>query len=253
MAFQIIISTMNNKFHLRHINLEIPHLIINQITEDIEPIEDNNTTNMFTSGLSKSRNKGLDETTADIILISDDDLTYLPNIDVSIQKAFAEYPDADIITFKIGKSGELDYKKYSDKPFYHNLKTVMSVSSVEIAVRKETINSKLRFDEDFGLGAKYPTGEEVIFLTDALKQGKSILFYPLTIAIHPDVSSGSNYNVKNLAKAKGAMLFRIFSYKSYLLCVVFALKHYSKAPYTLRKFTKELLNGAIEYQKSLKK
>lgn len=253
MSFQLLISTMNNKFHSRNLTIDTSHLIINQITEDIIPVKNANTINMYTTGLSLSRNQALNKASGDICLISDDDLTYIPNIDQSIQKIFNQYPDADIITFKISKSEDLDYKKYPDKPFYHNIRTLMKVSSVEIAIRREVIDSNLRFDENFGLGAKYPTGEEVIFLTDALKQGKSILFYPLNIAIHPEVSSGSDYSVNNLAKAKGAMLYRIFSAKSYLLCLAFALKHHTKTPYTLQEFTRELISGALEYRELMKK
>lgn len=253
MSFQILISTMNNKFHSRKLTLDVPHLIINQITKDIKPVKNEHTINMYDSGLSLSRNKALTNASGDICLISDDDLTYIGNIEQSIQQAFNKYPDVDIITFKISKSNGIDYKKYSDQPFYHNMRTLMKVSSVEIAIRRKAINNNLKFDEDFGLGAKYPTGEEVIFLTDALKQGKSILFYPLNIATHPDVSSGSNYNVDNLAKAKGAMLYRVFSSKSYLLCLAFAIKHHAKTPYTLKEFTRELIGGALEYRERMKK
>ena len=251
--FQVLISTMNNKFHSRALNLECSHLIINQITTDIKPIKSENTINMYTSGLSLSRNKALESTLSDICLISDDDLTYTPNLEHAIIDVFDKYPKADIITFKISKKDGGDYKKYPKVPFYHNMRTLMKVSSVEIAIRRNVIDSNLRFDKDFGLGAKYPTGEEIIFLTDSLKQGKSILFYPLNIATHPDVSSGSNYNVANLAKAKGAMLYRIFSNKSYLLCLAFALKHHKKTPYTLKEFTQELVGGALEYKKLMKK
>ncbi|MGP5551145.1 glycosyltransferase family 2 protein [Psychrobacter namhaensis] len=253
MSFQILVSTMNNKFHSRNLTLDIPHLIINQITKDIRPVEDKHTINMYTSGLSVSRNEALSNASSDICLISDDDLTYIPNIHQSIQQVFNLYPDADIITFKISRSEGEDYKKYPNKPFYHNMRTLMKVSSVEIAIRRNVIEDKLRFDEDFGLGAKYPTGEEIIFLTDALKQGKSILFYPLTIANHPDISSGSNYSIGNLAKAKGAMLYRVFSSKSYLLCLAFAIKHHTKTPYTLKEFTRELIGGALEYKERMKK
>ena len=244
---------MNNNFHSRKLALNAPHLVINQITKNISPIRDKHTITMYSSGLSLSRNKALENASSDICLISDDDLTYIPNIDQAIQQVFDEYPNVDIITFKISRSNGVDYKKYANKPFYHNLRTLMKVSSVEIAIRRQVIKTNLKFDEDFGLGAKYPTGEETIFLTDALKRGMSILYYPLNIATHPDISSGSNYNVKNLAKAKGAMLYRVFSDKSYLLCVAFAIKHHNKTPYTFRRFTQKLISGALEYRGAMKK
>lgn len=245
---------MNNKFHSRGLSVAAPHLIINQITsKDIVPIEDPSTINLFKSGLSLSRNCALKNSSSDICLISDDDLMYEPNFDKKIIEVFEKYPRADIITFKILKESGVEFKNYKKKPFYHNMKSVMRVASVEIAFRRASIINDLEFDERFGLGAQFPSSEENIFLTDALKKGKTILFYPLVIATHPDVSSGSNYQNPRLAKAKGAMLYRIFSSKSYLLCLAFAVKHYTKTPYTLKAFTQELISGALEYRGLMKK
>lgn len=249
MSFQLLISTMNNKFHSRGINIPVPHLIINQITsKDIIPSEDPSTINLFKSGLSLSRNCALKNSSSDICLISDDDLMYEPNFDKKIIEVFEKYPRADIITFKILKESGVEFKNYKKKPFYHNMKSVMRVASVEIAFRRASIINDLEFDERFGLGAQFPSSEENIFLTDALKKGKTILFYPLVIATHPDVSSGSNYQNPRLAKAKGAMLYRIFSWKGYFLCFIFAVRHYKKTPYSLIRFSQKMLSGIAEFK-----
>lgn len=253
MSFQILISTMNNKFHERNINMKIPHIVVNQITENIVPIHFGNTYNIFSKGLSISRNYALKKSTADICLISDDDLEYLDNIDKDIVDIFDKYPDADIITFKILNPDKTDSKKYSKKPFYHNIRTLMSVSSVEIAIRKSCLKDNILFDECFGLGTTYPSGEEVIFLTDCLKQGYKILYYPLPIVIHPFGGSGVDYTDPNRTKSKGAVLYRIFGWKAFLLCIPFSIKHYKKAPYSFLKFLREMLYGCLEYSNQVKK
>lgn len=252
MSFKVLISTMNNAFHKRDLKLNFPYLIVNQLTNDCVPTKNIHTLNVNQLGLSKSRNCALENANAEICLISDDDLTYSPNIKSDILEVFEQYPNVDIITFKVSTPDGGEYKKYSRKPFHHNLRTLMSVSSVEIALRRRVIEEGLRFDEKFGLGSVYPTGEEVIFLTDAYKKGKSILFYPLTIVTHPKESSGSNYKNTNLAKAKGAVFYRIFSWKGYFICLLFALKHYKNTPYSFLEFLKQLLNGAITYSYSNK-
>lgn len=250
MRFQILISTMNNSFHDRGISIEPHYLVINQITNNNSPIKNDKTLNLFNSGLSVSRNYALEKSKADICMISDDDLTYLPNIEKNIVQVFNTYPDVDIITFKISNADGSDFKNnYAKKPFYHNMRSLMRVSSVEIVLRRHLIEQGLRFDEDFGLGSDRPTGEEIIFLTDALKKGNKILYYPLSIVCHPTETSGSNYQVKNLAKAKGAMFYRVFSWKSYFLCLLFSLKHYKKTPYSFLIFYKELLTGIQTYKK----
>lgn len=251
MDFQVLISTMNNKFHSRKLSLSFPYLVINQITENDLPAScDTHTINTTSKGLSISRNLALQYASSHICLLSDDDLTYLPNLGNKVIEAFNSYPDADIITFKIINADGSDYKDYSKVPFYHNHRTIMKVSSVEIGFRRNIVDDGIFFDENFGLGAKWPTGEENIFLSDALKNGKKILYCPIEIVCHPQLSSGFDYNNKRLAYAKGAMLHRIFSWKGYILCIFFAVKHYKRTPYSFTRFLGKLLYGCYSHHKS---
>ena len=134
---------------------------------------------------------------------------------------------ADVITFQVETPDGEEYKNYKKRIFLAYKKTLISVSSVEIAFRKKIIiNNDIKFDENFELGTELPTGEEIIFLTNALKRGFKILYISIPIVIHPFESSGKNYDNMNLIQAKGAIFYRIFGNLCYILSVIFAFKKY---------------------------
>ncbi len=238
MNLEILISTMNSKFQKRNLNLTVSHLLIDQLTEKDE------------KGLAKSRNRAILLAQKDICLISDDDLEYFNDLEENIIKSFKDNMEADIITFCVQTPDNQPYKRYKEKSFWHTKKTIMRVSSVEIAFRLDSINKvNLRFDERFGLGSNFPTGEEIIFLSDALDKGLKILYIPINIVIHPIESSGKNYESIKLIEAKGAMFYRLFGFLGYGVSVLFAFKKSKESPYSLIKFYKLMINGIIKFRR----
>ena len=250
MQFQILISTVNGRFLQRDVSLTVPHLIINQ-QEKTDP-SGNSPENLLEyaeRGLSRSRNHALNHAQGEICLISDDDLSYRKNIESIILEAFEKNPDADIITFQIETPDGQLRKKYKTEPFWHNKRTIMKVSSVEIAFKKNSIDQNhLRFDEHFGLGAAFPTGEENIFLSDALEKKLKILSIPIPIVSHPLESSGKNFESRQLVQAKGALFERIFGRRSYAISFLFAYKKYTMSRFSLLEFYKLMLRGARNYR-----
>ncbi|MGI9533099.1 hypothetical protein, partial [Lutimonas sp.] len=132
-----------------------------------------------------------------------------------------------------------------------NQRAIMKVSSVEIAFRSDSIlKNNLKFDEKFGLGSTFPTGEEAIFLSDALKKGLKIKYVPIPIVQHPKESSGYNYtNNYSLIMGKGAMLCRIFGWKAYVISIAFALKKYKLSSISLIKFIQIMFEGISSYKR----
>ena len=201
-------------------------------------------------GLSRSRNHALSHAAGEICLLSDDDLYYKENIESLIIQAFEENPTADIITFQIETPEGKPFKNYKTEPFWHTKRTIMRVASVEMAFKRNAIEeSHLRFDENFGLGAEFPTGEENIFLSDALDKKLKVLFVPLPIVIHPLESSGKDFNNVKLIQAKGAMFERIFGLSGYGVSFLFALKKYKLSSYSLFGFFGLMMQGTKRYHK----
>lgn len=166
-------------------------------------------------GLSKSRNCGMKIIKNGIVLLSDDDCWYPDGSFKKIKQEFQKR-DVDIILTQIyDPYNKCFYKNYPNrggsirKPF-----EVLSKSSIEIAFKMPI---DLFFDEEFGLGAKYVSGEENDFLVRALKNGKKIYYEPIVTVFH--LKKNNKSNEKQLI-AKGAFYKKNFSFLiSFAVCM----------------------------------
>lgn len=254
MTLQILIATVNGRFFQRKYNPPFDAcLVVNQIdgVAQSEPQKDDQTGvfDYHEKGLSKSRNRALQHANADVCLIADDDVTHLPAAKTIILDAFAQNPTADIITFQTTTPEGKSFKPYRKKPVWHTTRSIMSVTSFEIAFRTAAVASaNLQFDERFGLGAEFPTGEENIFLLDALREGMKIRYIPTPIVVHPQASSGSNFHNSALIEAKGAMFYRMFGSRAYLVALLFAYKKYRLSDIGCWSFYRLMWQGMSKYK-----
>lgn len=146
------------------------------------------------SGLSQNRNFALDHAEGDILLIADDDLIYREGGFDSIRRAFALNPSLDIALFRYENENGTAEKHYPDKEMKIGPRFPKGyyVSSVEIALRRDGKSGNLRFDERFGLGAPLlGAGEEEIFVYTALCSAHEVKFFPITICMHPEPTTGN--------------------------------------------------------------
>ncbi len=200
-------------------------------------------------GLSKSRNMALKYSKGDILVFSDDDVIYKANAVLDIRASFEEY-DADIITFRIQTPDGKPYKNYREDIFKYTPFNILRISSIEIALRKNSFtDDEAHFDELFGLGSRFPTSEENIFIADCLKMKKRIMAIPKTIVIHPSFSSAMKIN-KNSLIATSAALYRIYPYSHVLTYILFSFKQYPryKHEYSLIEYFIIMLKGKCEYK-----
>ncbi|MDE6785734.1 MAG: glycosyltransferase [Muribaculaceae bacterium] len=162
-----------------------------------------------TKGLSVNRNIALSKATAPLLLISDDDVDYTEDGLISIINAFDNNKSQDIITFR--------YDSTSDKKQYPSRQCDLAnptkgyfISSIEIAFRRDAVKNKIWFNENFGVGAPFPSGEEDIFLQDCLDKGLKGIFLPITIASHKgETTSERNLMLPSRPQTKGAVFLRL--------------------------------------------
>lgn len=197
MTLEVLVCTIDNG--INNINRLIlapikgvSYLISWQHSENFTPAEipeelkrnDIKIVTMNGRGLSRNRNNAICIASADICLIADDDCTYQQEYFLDVIHTFQTNPTLDIATFKMQQNHES--KKYANHTF--NLKQYPKgyyVSSIEIAFRRTSVQGKLRFNELFGLGAPtLQSGEDNIFIHDALKMGLNCQFFPITIVEH---------------------------------------------------------------------
>lgn len=173
------------------------------------------------TGLSLSRNIGLNLATSDLVVLCDDDCRYPNDSSLLIKKGFRENPCWEIISFCIKNDRKL-FRCYNKTAFQHNIRTVMSVSSIEIVINKKHFLHLKLFDEKIGLGTPYITGAENIMLVDALNLGKKIGFAPYVVVDHSRNTSAHNIdNLNHLLVSKGVMFAKMFGFLGIFFCVLF--------------------------------
>ena len=178
-------------------------------------------------GLSKSRNMALRAATADICIITDDDMVYRDGYAKTIIAAFDSCPEATLLRFEV-EGIEGVFKKYSHQAGALNLLGSMKVSSVEIAFRRKAILEKgIRFDELIGAGTEFPMGEENAFLFACLRDKLKLFYVPQVIAdLHIGQSTWfEGYNEKNFI-GRGAAFTAMDRRVSEFLIWQFAVRKY---------------------------
>lgn len=257
MEFQVLVSTMKQKDYklLKQMNLKSNAVVINQDkidSVDYFDVGENSFkwVNSSEIGLSKSRNMAIENAEAKICLISDDDLIYLNEFDQTILNEFEKNKSADVIVFQV-EGIDKKFKNYYKSARNLNWLTIMKVSSVEIAFKLSSIKENaIMFDEDFGAGAKYSSGEENIFLKECLDKGLKISYVPKKIAnLYVGQSSWFQGFNMHYFISKGA-LFATFSKNwSFLLILQFLIRKYSiySKDITLNKALKAMILGRKEY------
>lgn len=200
-------------------------------------------------GLSVSRNNAIKHSTGKYILVMDDDVTFsISSIDELLEQAEREH--VDVATY---------YHRYSDgrstlrkgHAFIHNKFNISSPSSIDICIKRSAIiGCNIKFDENFGLGAIYPSGEEMIFLSDCLKNNLLVKRYPIEICTHPPVASGLDfYTSLDKTVAKYEMLRRVFPVAGQYIFILFVIKKMPQA-FKANKLIHFIKNSFISFMKN---
>lgn len=140
-------------------------------------------------GLSRNRNNLLDNATAEILLVCDDDLTIYPEGLNRLRTIFQENPQLEYGSFRYTSDFQ---KKYpAGECNLTRLPKNFFQTSFEIAVRRCSAAGKLRFHTGFGLGApRFTSGEEELFLLKARRMGIDCRFFPIDIFHHQGETTG---------------------------------------------------------------
>lgn len=180
-------------------------------------------------GLSRSRNAALDAATGDHLFVLDDDVTF----DLDAMERVAA------LAVRRGAAVAAYYHRWSDGrstlksqgTAAITRRTLGSVTSIDLSFRREPlVAAGVRFDEQFGLGARYPSCEEAVFLADCLDAGLSVWRFPVEVACHPTEHSGADfYSTPEAVEVRRAMLRRIFGRRAPLFIGAFWAKKLPRA------------------------
>ncbi len=262
MKVEFLVSTMHQSdlSIVKKMNILSNALLINQNDKNNNVIESDvnaykiKMISVVDRGLSKSRNLALENASADYCMLADDDVVYYNNAHKIIARCHDKYPEYDIIAFNIKNFKDRFLKK--NKCVKINWLTAMKLSSVQLSFKLQSIKkNKIRFNKDFGAGAKYICGEENIFLNDCLKAGLKILYVPKTLGeLTESESTWFNGFNEVFFRSKGAIFTALSRRMSLILILQFVLRKHNeyKNDMDLISAMKFMLAGRREYLKNNK-
>lgn len=143
-------------------------------------------------GLSANRNNALLHCRGDIVVFFDDDVRFFPERLDGLVEVYRTHPDAAVVTFcghEPGKHYPLELTVLG-VPMPRNY----FASGFEISVRRRALGS-LAFDTRLGLGSEYyGSGEDEMFVVQAIRRGLKCLYAPMGLCAHVHPSTGFKPN-----------------------------------------------------------
>lgn len=267
MKVEVLCSTMEQVDHslVDKMNLQTDAIIINQKAGAPMHYDEFNhkgrKIRYYTfneKGVGLSRNTALNRLEGDIGLIADDDMVYVDGYEQLVIDAFKRNRKADIILFNVPiydeATGETKIKvKRNGRVHYFNS---LKYGAVNIAFRKNKVLKKnLAFSLLFGGGTGYSSGEDSLFIYDALKKGLKIYSSTTTIAHihnHPGQSTWFTGYHQKYIKDKGAA-FQALGGSLFSLALILQFILRKRSIYTeehsLLETLKLLFRGRDEFRK----
>ncbi len=259
MKIQNLVVSINKKgFELySNLNIKCDAIIANQSNSNSyqEKLINSNRVKLITTntkGVGINRNLALLYSDADICVLTDDDMKYEDNYLEIIKQAFEKIPTADIIVFNIDTVGK-DVGRRKNKKIKRISKiNFMNYGAARIAFkRKSIIRENIWFSLLFGGGSIYSSGEDTLFLAEALNKKLKIYTYPQTIAtVNQENSTWFNGYDEKFFFDKGALIGQIHPKTKYLFALIyFPLRFKSNIPFRIKQ--KLLYKGMNSYKKGI--
>lgn len=227
MKIQVLTATMHQTDHslVEKMNIKSDAIIANQC--DFNSVEKFNIgdheiiyLNFAERGVGLNRNNALMRATADVCLFADDDMIYEDDYIKTLERAYAEFPDADVIIFNLI---EKEPKRYIIKePARVNKLNFLRYGAARVSFKLSSVRANgIYFNQCFGGGTEHSHGEDSIFLSDCLKKGLKVYAYPAYIATLTEErpSTWESDNIEKYIKDQGVLYRQISRRWWRLLCL----------------------------------
>ena len=177
-----------------------------------------------TRGVGRNRNVALEAADGDVLLLSDDDLTYEDDMPTRVRQAFEELPQADVILFGLNMVRDGQVFETRCEPIRRvRIWNAMRYGTCRIAIRREALErTGIRFHESFGGGCPFSAGEDSLFVKSCLDHGLRLYTYPYVLGgCRKDESSWFvGYNEKYFYD-KGVLVRHLFPRTAYVMALYF--------------------------------
>lgn len=204
-----------------------------------------------TKGVGVNRNLALQLAQAEILLFADDDVTYYDSSLQGVVDAFRELPDADVIFFALDytRDGEIFEKRRHKTKRLHTW-NCLRYGAARMAIRRDAvIRNRLAFSTLFGGGCRFSSGEDTLFILDAIRSGLRVYSHSYVLGkCAKDASSWfSGYNEKYFYD-RGALVACAFPKTKHLMKWYFAWKASRKAKTPLKTVLRQMNKGLRGFQ-----
>ncbi len=199
-----------------------------------------------TKGVGINRNLALQLARADILLFADDDVTYYDGTLQGVVEAFRELPDADVIFFAMDytRGGEIvDCRRHKTRRLH--TWNCLRYGAARMAIRREAVEKKrLAFSTLFGGGCRYSSGEDTLFILDAIRSGLRVYSHSYVLGTCAKDSSSwfSGYHEKYFYD-RGALVACAFPKTKHIIKWYFAWKVSRSAKTPLKKVIRQMNLG----------
>lgn len=230
---QVLVACMDQKDDAlyRAMNLQTDAILANQCDEysyKEYPQPDGSHAVLISSadrGVGKNRNKALLYATGEYLMCSDQDMVYVDGYENIVTEAFQKCPKADIIVFKLEYLNRFTPARKEVGAFKKvHLWNCMRYGTARVAMRKSAIDKAcLSFSTLYGGGAKYSSGEDSLFIRDALRKGLKMYYCPQVIAkVKQEESSWFRGFTEKYFVDKGVLIANAFPVLKHFLVYYFA-------------------------------
>ena len=138
-------------------------------------------------GLSRARNRGLQEIVSEVVAFPDDDCEYGPNLLERVARVLAAEPGLDGLSGRsVGLDGRLSENWERDAALLTDDNLWNRVNSAAIFLRRSLVERVGAFDERLGLGSgtAAASGEEIDYLIRAVRLGAHVHYDPGLAVTH---------------------------------------------------------------------
>jgi glycosyltransferase involved in cell wall biosynthesis len=183
---QVLVATMHQAdcSLVEKMNIACDAVIANQadrneilVTEKVKMIT------TTTRGVGLNRNIALLASDAELLLFADDDMVYYDGMAESVTQAFRDNPQADVLVFGIDitRNGEITERRHLKSRRLHVWNS-MKFGAVRIAIRRSALlRENLTFNQNFGGGCAFSSGEDSLFLKACFDAGLSVYAHPCVL------------------------------------------------------------------------
>lgn len=205
-----------------------------------------------TRGVGLNRNIGLENSHSPILLLADEDIIYHSGYEKTIEKAFEELTDADVIIFQMQfiKNGQI-YDVDTHKTQRIHIWNGLGFGTYQIAIKRDALlKANIHFTHLFGGGCIYSAGEDSLFLIDCFKYGLKVYSYAGLIGDNiRDSSSWFNGFTPKFYFDRGAFAACAFPRIKYLICLYYLIAYRKQKNIGAKQKLKLMLQGCNGYRK----